>query len=447
MTTIEEQPNVAADTAAPDKASLITPRDRRRALFGSAVGSAVEWYDFFLYGTMSAIVFGPLFFPSDDPVASQMVALAAFAFAFAIRPIGGIIFSHIGDRIGRKRTLVITLGMMGVATVLIGFMPTYAQIGVWAPVLLTGLRLVQGLALGGEWGGGLLMAVEYSPRKKRGFYGAMPQVGALIGLALGNLAASAASTIFSEEAFLSYGWRIPFLLSAVLVVIGFWIRHAVDETPSFKAVTASNSTKRVPLLSTLRHHWREVLIAIGAKVIETATFFLFATFTVSYAVSLGFERNEALNAVLIAAVIGIPMMLVWGSVSDRIGRKRMFVIGTLAIIVGIVPFFWLINLGGFFWLTVAATFGFGLIWTTYGSVLGTFFAESFPPDVRYTGVSLGYQVGAAIAGGTAPLIATALLVQYDGNYVPVGVFIAVCAVISLIAVSFAKDRTGQELDS
>ena len=202
MTTIEEQPNVAADTAAPDKASLITPRDRRRALFGSAVGSAVEWYDFFLYGTMSAIVFGPLFFPSDDPVASQMLALAAFAFAFAIRPIGGIIFSHIGDRIGRKRTLVITLAMMGVATVLIGFMPTYAQIGVWAPMLLTLLRLVQGLALGGEWGGGLLMAVEYSPRKKRGFYGAMPQVGALIGLALGNLAASAASSIFSEEAFL-----------------------------------------------------------------------------------------------------------------------------------------------------------------------------------------------------------------------------------------------------
>ena len=314
-------------------------------------------------------------------------------------------------------------------------------------MLLTLLRLVQGLALGGEWGGAVLMAVEYSPRKKRGFYCAMPQVGALIGLALGNLAASAASTFFSEEAFLSYGWRIPFLLSAVLVVIGFWIRHAVDETPSFKAVTASNSTKRVPLLSTLRHHWREVLIAIGAKVIETATFFLFATFTVSYAVSLGFERNEALNAVLIAAIIGVPMMLVWGSVSDRIGRKRMFVIGTLAIIVGIVPFFWLINLGGFFWLTVAATFGFGLIWTTYGSVLGTFFAESFPPDVRYTGVSLGYQVGAAIAGGTAPLIATALLVQYEGNYLPVGVFIAVCAVISLIAVSFAKDRTGQELDS
>ena len=359
---------------------------------------------------MSAIVFGPLFFPSDDPVASQMVALAAFAFAFAIRPIGGIIFSHIGDRIGRKRTLVITLGMMGVATVLIGFMPTYAQIGVWAPVLLTLLRLVQGLALGGEWGGGLLMAVEYSPRRarllRRHAAGGCPhrprprQPGRLGG----------------EHDLQRRG--IPLVRMAHPVPpLGRTRRDRLldpprrRQTPSFKAVTASNSTKRVPLLSTLRHHWREVLIAIGAKVIETATFFLFATFTVSYAVSLGFERNEALNAVLIAAIIGVPMMLVWGSVSDRIGRKRMFVIGTLAIIVGIVPFFWLINLGGFFWLTVAATFGFGLIWTTYGSVLGTFFAESFPPDVRYTGVSLGYQVGAAIAGGTAPLIATALLVQ------------------------------------
>jgi len=436
----------APEDAVIDKSQLISDKDRRRALFGSAVGSAVEWYDFFLYGTMSALVFGPLFFPSDDPVSSQLLSLAAFAFAFAIRPIGGIVFSHIGDRIGRKKTLVITLGMMGVATVLIGLMPTYAQIGVWAPIILTLLRLVQGLALGGEWGGGLLMAVEYSPRKKRGFYGAMPQVGALVGLALGNLAASASSAIFSEADFLSFGWRIPFLFSIVLVAVGFWIRHTVDETPSFKMVQETSKTAKLPLVETLRHHWRSVLIAVGAKIIETSTFFLFATFTVSYAVSLGFERNEALNAVLIAAVVGIPMMLLMGSLSDRIGRKKQFIVGAVLVAAFIVPFFWLINQGTFFSLTIAAVIGFGVIWTSYGSVIGTFFAESFPAEVRYTGVSLGYQVGAAIAGGTAPLIATALLAEYDGAYLPVALFIGVCAVISIVAVAFAKDRSGQELD-
>lgn len=429
-----------------DKSELVTIQDRRRALAGSAVGSAVEWYDYFLYGTMSAIVFGPLFFPADDLVSSQMLALASFALAFAIRPIGGIIFSHIGDRIGRKKTLIITLAIMGVATVLIGLMPTYAMIGVWAPILLTLLRLLQGLALGGEWGGGLLMAVEYSPKKKRGFYGAVPQVGALIGLALGNLAASATSSIFNEADFLAFGWRIPFLFSIVLVAVGFWIRHSVAETPSFKKVIAANATKRLPLAETLRHHWRPVLIAIGAKVIETSTFFLFATFTISYAVGLGYERNEALNAVLIAAVVGIPMMLLTGSISDRVGRKKLFIIGSVAVALYIVPFFWLMNQGSFLTLTAAVVIGFGVVWTMYGSVLGTFFAESFPADVRYTGVSLGYQVGAAIAGGTVPLIATALLLQFDGSYIPIGIFIAGCALISIIAVSFAKDRTGQELD-
>ena len=429
-----------------NKVDLITGSDRRRALFGSAIGSTIEWYDYFLYGTMSAIVFGKLFFPSSDPVTSQLLALASFALAFLIRPIGGIVFSHIGDLIGRKKTLVITLSMMGISTVAIGLMPTYAAIGVWAPILLTLLRLIQGLALGGEWGGGLLLAIEYSPREKRGFYGAVPQTGALFGLALGNIVTSMLAASFSEADFLAYGWRIPFVVSIVLVFIGLWIRNKVDETPSFKAVAARNTTKRVPLFETFRHHWRAVVVVIGAKVIETSTFFLFATFAISYLVGLGFKRVDALNMVLIAALVAIPVMLFFGSLSDRIGRKKVFLAGTVVMMAYIPVFFWMLGQGSSSLATVAVVLGFGVIWSSYGSVLGTFFAESFPASVRYTGVSLGYQVGAALVGGPMPLIATALLAMYGGSYVPIIVFLLACALVSLIAVSVTRDRSGQNLD-
>ncbi|QIL84048.1 MHS family MFS transporter [Diaphorobacter sp. HDW4A] len=439
----------------PSPDNQISDADRRRALFGSAVGSTIEWYDYFLYGTMSSIVFGKLFFPSDDPVTSQLLALASFALAFLIRPIGGVVFAHIGDRVGRKKTLVMTLSIMGLSTVLIGLTPTYDQIGVWAPILLTLLRLLQGLALGGEWGGGVLLAVEYSPAKKRGFFGAVPQTGALFGLALGNLVTSGLSTVFTEEAFLSYGWRIPFVLSIVLVMIGMWIRNKVEETPSFRKVaeqakanpSAAAASKKLPLTETITKHWRPVLVAIGAKFVETSTFFLFATFTISYLVGLGYKRVEALNIVLIAAVIAVPVMLYFGALSDRIGRKKVFVAGTILIALYAGPYFWLLNQGSAVISTIAVVIGFSVIWSTYGSVLGTFFAESFPPNVRYTGISLGYQVGAALVGGPMPLIATALMARYHGSYVPVAIFIALCALVSLIAISFTKDRTGQPLDS
>jgi MFS family permease len=268
-----------------------------------------------------------------------------------------------------------------------------------------------------------------------------------MGLALGNIAVIASDAAFSDDQFQSFGWRIPFLLSTVLLVVGLWIRKKVDETPSFKKVVESGTKARVPLVETFRNHRWTVLMATGAKVVETSTFFIFATFTLSYAVSLGFERSTVLNAILVSAIVGFGAMLAVGAISDRIGRKRTFLGGTVAIFVYAIPFFWLLNQGSVVLLYVACLIGFGLIWPIYGALIGTLLAESFTPDIRYTGSSLGYQIGAAIAGGPAPLIATALLTAYDGAYVPIGLFVMTCAAISFIAVSFAKERAGQELDT
>lgn len=424
---------------------LIDKSTRMRALMGSAIGSAVEWYDYFLYGTMASAVFGVLFFPSDDQFVSTMLALASFALAFLIRPIGGIVFSHMGDRIGRKKTLVITLSLMGISTALMGTLPTHAQIGLWAGLLLTFLRLVQGLALGGEWGGGVLLAVEYSPRKKRGFYGAVPQTGALFGLALGNLTVTGLLAVMSEQAFLSWGWRIPFLLSALLVLFGLWVRNKVDETPAFRKIKSERKEVKVPIVEIFKTQWPSVLKAIGAKLIETSTFFIFATFSVSYAIGLGYTRTEALNAVLLAAVIAIPCMLAIGALSDRIGRKKLYLFGTVLAVIYIVPYFWMVNQMSVPLFTIATIVGFGAIWSIYGALMGTFLAESFTADVRYTGISLGYQVGAAIAGGPAPLIATAL-VGRTNNYPMIGIFVGICALISFISVLYTRDRSGQVLD-
>jgi metabolite-proton symporter len=426
----------------------VDSRTRVRAVLASGIGGVVEWYDYFLYGTMAAIVFGPLFFPADDPAVGVALSLATFALAFVVRPLGGVIFSHIGDRVGRKKTLVVTLSLMGASTVLMGLLPTYDSVGMWAPILLTALRLIQGLALGGEWGGGLLLAVEYAPRSRRGLFGAVPQTGALLGLALGALAGSVTTAVFTDEQFRSFGWRIPFLLSVVLIGVGLWIRTKVGETPSFQKVKSERTEARVPIVETFKHHWRAVIVCIGAKFIETATFFIFATFTISYATNtLGYSKSAALNAVLIAAVIAVPVMLFMGRLSDRIGRKKVYVGGVVAIFVYAIPFFWLISQKSVPLLILALVIGFSIIWSSYGAVLGTMFAENFSADVRYTGISLGYQVGAAVIGGPAPLIATALLAKYNNSYIAVGVFIMIVAVVSLVAVSFARDRSGVDLDS
>ncbi|MCH1883943.1 MFS transporter [Agrococcus sp. ARC_14] len=427
-------------------AVVVSAKDRRRALMGSAVGSTIEWYDYFLYGTMATAIFNIHFFPSEDPVVSSLLAFASFALAFVVRPIGGVIFSHIGDRIGRKKTLVITLTLMGVATMLMGVLPDYAAIGVAAPILLTLLRLVQGLALGGEWGGGLLLAVEYAPKNRRGFYGAVPQIGALAGLALGNIVTIGARAVFPEEAFESFGWRIPFLLSGVLLVVGLWIRARIDETPSFRKVQAEGTKQKLPIATVLKHYWREVLISTGAKFVETSTFFIFATFSISYSIGLGYDFGTILAFVLVGSIIGIGGMLFYGGLSDRIGRKKVFLGGSIAVAIFIFPYLAMLSSGNLWLAGTAIILSFAVIWPTYGSLIGTVLAENFAPEIRYTGASLGYQLGAAIVGGPAPLIATALLAIFMGSWVPVAIFVVFCAAVGFVSVCFVKVRHNEELD-
>jgi len=410
----------------------------KRVLIASLMGSSIEWFDYFLYATTAALVFGKVFFPTTDPVVGLMLSYLTFSLTFFIRPLGGFIFSHIGDRIGRKKTLVITLSLMGGATVLIGLLPGYEQIGIWAPILLIVLRLVQGLGIGGEWGGALLLAYEYAPKNRKGLFGSVPQMGVTIGMVLATLAITVMSTL-PDDQFLAWGWRVPFLLSAILVFLGLWIRKGIDGTPAFKQAKASGNVAKIPLVETLRYHWRAVLVAVAIKFVETAPFYIFSTFIVSYATAtLGFERISVLNAVTIATLLTTVMIPIMGRLSDSIGRKRMFIAGTLVMAAFTFPYFMLLEQRTMTSLVIATVVGLGLVWAPITAVLGTLFSEIFSTRVRYTGITLGYQIGAALAGGTAPLLATWLLNKYNGSWVPVAWYIVGTAVISLIGIAFAK---------
>lgn len=418
----------------------------RRILIASLVGSSIEWFDYFLYGTVAALVFNQLFFVNEDPTIGLLLSYASFALAFFIRPFGGVIFSHIGDRIGRKKTLVITLSLMGVATFGMGLLPTYQAVGIWAPILLITLRLVQGLGIGGEWGGALLLAVEYAPAEKRGLFGAIPQMGVTIGMLLGTVALSI-MTLLPENAFMTWGWRIPFIFSSLLVFFGLWIRKGIDETPSFKKVKESGEVPKLPIVETLKNYWREVLIAVGAKVVETAPFYIFSTFVVSYATAnLGFSRTATLTAVMIATIITTILIPIMGNLSDKIGRKKLFIGGTIGMALFAFPYFWLLQQKSVLLLIVATVIGLGVIWAPITAVLGTMFSEIFDARIRYTGITLGYQIGAALAGGTAPLVATALLNRFNNSYVPVAIYIIFASVLSLAAIWAVKDRSNQKLD-
>jgi MHS family shikimate/dehydroshikimate transporter-like MFS transporter len=411
-----------------------------RVALASWIGTSIEWYDFYLYGTAAALILGPLFFsPKLSPLAAQLNAYATFWVGFAARPVGGVVFGHFGDRLGRKTMLVLTLLLMGVATFLVGCLPTYKDIGIIAPILLVILRFAQGFAVGGEWGGAVLMATEHSPASRRGFYGSWPQIGVPTGLLLSSSIFSLVSSAFSKSDFLSIGWRIPFLLSIILVGVGLFIRLSITETPDFERVKATQTIARVPLLDVLRTHLRTVILAAGAFFVVNGAFYIFITFVVSYGSTvLHVPSSTMLNGTLIGAVAMAITILLASILSDRIGRLPVYLAGAVFIALIAFPVFWLIDTKSPLLIDLALILGIGGIGIMYGPQ-AAFFSELFGANIRYSGASLGYQITAIFAGGLAPFVATALLIQFDKAIWPIALYVIGMAVITFVCTYLAGE--------
>jgi metabolite-proton symporter len=422
------------------------PSGVRRIVIASLVGTSLEWYDFFIYGTAAALVFNQLFFPSFDPLVGTLLAFATYAVGFIARPVGGVIFGHYGDKVGRKNVLIITLMLMGVATFAIGLMPTYATIGVWAPILLVLLRFVQGIGLGGEWGGAVLMTLESGDPAKRGLNASWPQVGVPVGLLLANGVLSLMGALTDEAGFLSWGWRVPFLLSGLLVLVGLWIRLSIEESPLFREVEAKDVKARAPIVEVVRRYPRQLLLALGARVGVDVAFYIFVLFITTYVVTyLKLPKSYALVAVLVAAAVQVLFIPLFGSLSDRYGRRPIYLIGAIGAAVWTFVFFALLDTGNFALIVVAAVVALILHAAMYGPQ-ASFIAEMFPTAVRYTGASMGYQVAGILGGALAPIIATALLNGYKSS-VPVSIYVAAVLAVTVLCVVLAKETAKSDLDA
>ena len=416
----------------------------RRAVIASTIGTTIEWYDFFLYSVVTGLVFAKLFFPGDDPLVGTLNAFGIYAVGFIARPIGAAIFGHYGDRIGRKATLIATLILMGVATFLVGLVPTYSSIGIWGAVILTVLRFVQGVGVGGEWGGSVLLSMEWArTNDHRGFVASWPQWGVPAGLFLANLAVLVFSTLAGDQ-FASWGWRIPFLLSIVLVGIGLWIRLGILETPVFRRLLEEKRIEKTPLVEVFRHQSKEIFLSAFARMGEQAPFYIFTAFVFSYGVNtLHVSRNFLLTSVLAAAVVSFFTVPFAGHLSDRFGRKRIYILGAVATGLFGWVYFAMLNTVVPFWMFLAVVLSLIPHDMMYGPQ-AALIAESFTPRLRYSGASIGYQLASIIAGGPAPLIAAALYASYRSPW-PIAIFISLCSLISVVATAMLKDYTNRDI--
>ncbi len=429
-------------------------RSMRKVALTSLSGTSIEWYDFFLYGTAAAVIFPTAFFPEDLPTMVVLIAsFSTFAVGFIARPLGGVIFGHYGDRVGRKKTLVVALMLMGVATTLIGLLPTYATIGVFAPLMLVLLRFVQGLAIGGQWGGAMLLVTENAPVEKRGWYGAYAQAGAPVGVILANLAFLGVSAGLTEEEFMDWGWRLPFIASFVLIIISMYVQLKLEDTPAFKALAESKTEnpdqaaglKKSPVVEVVRRYPKRIVLAAGAFLSIQVTFYILIAFIVAYGVNsptVELSRDVMLTAVLIAAAIMVPTQFYFSGLSDRIGRKRVYQWGAILTGLWVFALFPLIDTGSPYAIVLAVSLGLVFLGMQYGPQ-AAFFTELFSTEVRYSGASLGYQLGAIVGGALAPTIAVLLWNNFGIFYV--SLYIALAAVLTLLSLSALTETQGKDL--
>lgn len=429
--------------------SIKSKSNMQKVALTSLAGTSIEWYDFFLYGASAALIFPTVFFGETSPSTALILSLLTFAAGFIARPIGGIIFGHFGDKVGRKKTLVIALVLMGVSSTLIGLLPTYAMIGVAAPILLTSLRFAQGLAIGGQWGGAMLLVTESAPADQRGYYGAFAQAGVPVGVILANLAFIITGSLVSEEAFFSWGWRIPFLASAILIGISMYIQLNLEDTKAFKELEASRkvgSTKKItrsPIIEAIKKYPSKIILAAGAFLSIQVTFYILIAFLLAYGVtSSGTTRDEMLIAVLIGSAIMIPFQFIFSSYSDRHGRRGVFMLGAILTAVWAFIIFPLVDTGNFWLIVLAITGGLVFVSMMYGPQ-AAFFTELFSTEVRYSGATLGYQFGAILGGAFAPTIAA--LLWNDYGILWVSVYIAFASLLTLISVLFLTETYQNDL--